>query len=153
MEALSSLSGSRDFFFVAIGRGLEARNLASNFKTIDSVGDEISMSFLYGAADVFVVPSLQDNLPNTAIEALACGIPTIGSEVGGIPEVVRDRQTGLLVPPGNPGALRQAIVALLKDGELLASMARESRRVALEEYTLRVQAERYANLYGEIRQS
>jgi len=59
LEALRGLEGSQNFFFVTIGRGLEACSLSGKVKTIDPVGDEIAMSFLYGAADVFVVPSLQ----------------------------------------------------------------------------------------------
>jgi glycosyltransferase involved in cell wall biosynthesis len=152
LEALGGLPEGAGYFFAAIGHGLRSEAQGIKCMMIDYLADETALSFVYSAADVFVIPSLQDNLPNTAIEALSCGIPTIGSDVGGIQEVVRNRQTGLLVPPGDPGALRQAIVELLKNGELLAAMARESRRVALEEYALGVQAERYVKLYGGVRQ-
>lgn len=54
-------------------------------------------SLIYSTADVFVIPSLQDNLPNTVLESMACGTPVIGFAVGGISDMVRDRLTSLLV--------------------------------------------------------
>ena len=128
LEALSGLENSEDYFFVIIGRGVSKEGLGSRFKMIDFLDDEAALSYVYSAADLFVIPSLQDNLPNTTIEALACGIPTIGSNVGGIPEVIRDGRTGLLVPPSDPTALRQAIVSLLAKPERRVSMAEQSRR-------------------------
>lgn len=150
LEALAAFENSEDLLFVAIGGGLIEEDLGVRLKNIDFVGDESALSFLYSAADVFVVPSLQDNLPNTAVEALACGVPTIGSNVGGIPEIVRDGKTGILVPPGDSQALGQAIITLLGDLKLRALMARESRLVALEEYSFKIQARRYSDLYEEI---
>jgi glycosyltransferase involved in cell wall biosynthesis len=150
LEALIGLEDSEQYFFIIIGRGVSKEVLESRFKTIDFLDDELSLSYVYSTADVFVIPSLQDNLPNTTIEALACGIPTIGSNVGGIPEVIRDGQTGLVIPPGDPTALRQAIVSLLASPERRASMASESRRVALHEYSLDIQTQKYQSLYQQL---
>jgi glycosyltransferase involved in cell wall biosynthesis len=61
------------------------------------------------ASDVLCLPSLHEGLPNVVLEALACGIPVVASRVGGVPEIVRDGINGLLVPPNDPGALRQAL--------------------------------------------
>ncbi len=60
------------------------------------VYDDISLSLIYSAADVFVGPSLQDNLPNTFVEALACGLPCVGFNIGGVPELVSDERFGKL---------------------------------------------------------
>jgi glycosyltransferase involved in cell wall biosynthesis len=147
LEALRGLENTENLLFVAIGGGMTEKGSAGRFKTVDFVGDEAALSFLYSAADLFVVPSLQDNLPNTAVEALACGVPTIGSNVGGLPEIVRDGKTGFLVPPEDSHALGKAINTVLRNPELPALMARESRRVALQEYDVRLQAKRYAELY------
>jgi glycosyltransferase involved in cell wall biosynthesis len=150
LEALSGLGEPEDYFFVIIGGGVSNEGLGSRFKTIDFLDDETALSYIYSAADVFVIPSLQDNLPNTTIEALACGVPTIGSDAGGIPEVIRDGQTGLVVRAGDPAALRQAIVSLLGGPERRASMAAESRRIAVQEYSLDIQARKYQSLYLEL---
>ena len=71
---------------------------------------------ILGAADVVVVPSKRpDPLPNSAIEALAAGVPVVAAAHGGLPEIVRDGQTGVLVPPGDPAALATAMRALADD--------------------------------------
>lgn len=150
VEALKGLEDPEQYFFAIIGRGVSGQELGGRFKTMGFFEDEAALSFVYSAADVFVIPSLQDNLPNTAVEALACGVPTIGSNVGGIPEVVRDGQTGLVFPPGDSRSLKKAIAALLAEPERRESMAKESRRIALEEYSLELQAQRYEALYQKL---
>lgn len=148
LEALKGLQRQEDLVFLAVGRDLSNKHLDSRFKTIEFVDDQTELSFVYAAADLFVIPSLEDNLPNTTLEALACGIPTVGSRVGGIPDVVRDGETGILVPAGDPQALTEAIAALLTEPQRRASLSQESRRVALRDFTLEAQANRYAALYA-----
>ena len=150
VEALNGLKDPEQYFFAVIGRGISGQELGGQFKMMGFFEDEAALSFVYSAADVFVIPSLQDNLPNTTIEALACGIPAIGSNVGGVPEVIRDGLTGLVIPPGDPMALRQAIVSLLASTERRALMATESRQLALQEYSLDIQTQRYQSLYQEL---
>ena len=150
LEALKGLEHVENLFLIAIGKKIPGQEVFNRFKRIDFLEDETALSHVYSVADVFVVPSLQDNLPNTTIEALACGIPTIASNVGGIPEVVRDGETGLVVPGGDPLKLRGAIVALLGAPDRRSAMAGEARRVALQEYSLEVQARRYRALYQRL---
>ncbi len=71
------------------------------------------MAQLYRAADVFVLPSMQDNLPNTVMESLACGTPVAAFEVGGVPEMIEHQQRGTLAPPGDEATLAQGIHFLL----------------------------------------
>jgi glycosyltransferase involved in cell wall biosynthesis len=102
---------------------------------------------VYSAADIFVCPSLQENFAQTALEALACGTPVVGFAVGGFPDMVRQGVTGLLVPPQDVVALRAAIADLLRDVSKRVEMAASCRRIAVEEYSLGVQARRYLELY------
>jgi glycosyltransferase involved in cell wall biosynthesis len=102
------------------------------------------------AADVLVVPSLQDNLPNVVLEAMACGLPVVGFAVGGIPEMVRDGRTGLLAPPGDGAALTEAMRAVLTDPARARAMGEEARQVALAEYSLEGQARSYVRLYERL---
>jgi glycosyltransferase involved in cell wall biosynthesis len=78
---------------------------------------------LFRAADASVLPSAWENFPHTVVEALAVGCPVIATAVGGIPEVVRDGENGLLVPPRDPGALASAIERFFGDAELRGRLA------------------------------
>ncbi|MGK5015340.1 glycosyltransferase [Janthinobacterium sp. HLS12-2] len=77
--------------------------------------DNAAMPALYQASDIVLNPSLADNMPISVLEALACGVPVVSTNVGGIPSLLQDGVTALLVPPGDPAAMAQAIVALLRD--------------------------------------
>ncbi len=79
---------------------------------------------LFRAADAAVLSSAWENFPHTVVEALAVGCPVIATAVGGVPEVVRDGENGLLVPPGDPVALGVAIARFFGDDELRARLAR-----------------------------
>jgi len=73
---------------------------------------------LFRAADVSVLSSAWENFPHTLVEALAVGTPVVATAVGGVPEIVRDGENGLLVPPGDPAALAAALRRFLGDAEL-----------------------------------
>ncbi|KKO62160.1 Phenylacetate-coenzyme A ligase [Janthinobacterium sp. KBS0711] len=77
--------------------------------------DNAAMPALYQASDIVLNPSLADNMPNSVLEALACGVPVVSTNVGGIPALLQDGVTALLVPPGDPSAMAHAILALLRD--------------------------------------
>jgi glycosyltransferase involved in cell wall biosynthesis len=78
---------------------------------------------LFRAADAVVLSSAWENLPHTVLEALAVGSPVIATSVGGVPEVVRDGENGLLVAPNDPGALADAIGRLFADDDLRCRLA------------------------------
>ncbi|MCC7596239.1 glycosyltransferase [Janthinobacterium sp. FW305-129] len=85
--------------------------------------DNAAMPALYQASDIVLNPSLADNMPNSVLEALACGVPVVSTNVGGIPALLQDGVTALLVPPGDPAAMAQAIVALLRDPRRARALA------------------------------
>ncbi len=114
------------------------------------IGDDRRLSALYAAADLFLAPSLQDNLPNTIMEAMACGTPCVAFASGGIPDLVQHGRTGALCPVDDPEAFAVEVARLLKDPDLLATMGAESRKKALVEYRLETVARRYLNLYEDI---
>ncbi len=114
------------------------------------VTDEKLLSAVYSASDAFILPTLQDNFPNTALEALACGVPVVSFRVGGVPEIVRDGVTGLLVEAGDGEGLGKAIGELLRNPERRRAMSANCRRVAVTEYGLEIQARRYVEVYREM---
>ena len=153
VEAVRRMRKGPEFCLAAIGRGLPNELEGVRSVAIEHVGDEETMSMVYSLADVFVIPSLQDNLPNTSLEALACGVPAVAFSVGGLVDVVRPGKTGALVTPGDVDGLGEAIAGLLSNDEERKKMAAECRRVAVEEYALEVQARRYVALYESMTKS
>ena len=92
---------------------------------------------LLGAADAVVVPSKRpDPLPNSALEAAAAGLPLVASSHGGLSEIVRDGETGLLVPPGDTGALTDALRRLAREPELRARLGDAAARDVGERFTV-----------------
>src|SRR5262249_48537570 len=139
-----------NLFLVSVGRGQPPVEVQIPHLPLGYVASERLLPLIYSAADIFVIPSLHDNLPQTVLEATACGTPVVGFAVGGVPDMVRPSVTGLVVPAQDVGALRAAIRALLQDPARRAEMAANCRRIAVEEYALEVQARRYVELYEEI---
>jgi glycosyltransferase involved in cell wall biosynthesis len=101
------------------------------------------------SADLLVLPSVYEELGTVLVEALHAGLPVIASRVGGIPEVVGDNETGLLVPPGDPGALARAIDTVLGEPELARRLAANGRRLA-PRYDLDRVAGQVADLYAQV---
>ena len=101
-------------------------------------------------ATVFACPSLYEPLGIVNLEAMACGTAVVGSCVGGIPEVVADGRTGLLVPPGDPVRLAEALAVLTADPARAAAMGQLGRQRAIEEFSWASIAAQTAALYGEL---
>ena len=101
-------------------------------------------------ATVFACPSLYEPLGIVNLEAMACGTAVVASAVGGIPEVVADGETGLLVPPDDPAALAGAITALTADPARAGAMGEHGRRRAVGEFSWTSVAERTAALYAAL---
>lgn len=150
VEALKPFRNDRRVFLLAAGRELPAHDLGPQLVTTGYLTGEKQLSWVYSAADVFVLPSLQDNLPNTALEALACGVPVVGFDVGGIPEIVREGETGLLVRAKDVAGLRAAITSVVENKDARVRMSEAGRRYAVENYGLEIQARRYLELYTEL---
>jgi alpha-maltose-1-phosphate synthase len=101
-------------------------------------------------ATAFACPSLYEPLGIVNLEAMACGTAVVGSRVGGIPEVVADGQTGLLVDPGDPAALAGALNVLIRDPALAAELGRRGRLRAVAEFSWSTIAEQTVSLYAEL---
>jgi glycosyltransferase involved in cell wall biosynthesis len=150
-EALAGMGGIDDLFLLSLGEGKPALKVEIPHLHLGYIANERILSLVYSAANVFVIPSLQEAFGQTALESMACGTPVVGFDVGGIPDFVRHGKTGLLAPLRDVRELRSAIVELLQDPAKRDEMAAHCRRVAQEEYSYQVQVRRYVDLYETIR--
>jgi glycosyltransferase involved in cell wall biosynthesis len=148
-EALGALD-VEDTTLLSVGGGEPSLSVNLPHVHAGRIEDDEALSRVYSLADIFVIPSRQDNLPNTVLESMACGTPVVGFNVGGIPDMVRPSETGWLAETGNVRELRQAIETALENDEEREWMGRRCREVVGEEYTLERQARQYRALYESV---
>lgn len=111
------------------------------------LGDQKAMAHAYSAADCFVIPSLQDNLPNTVMESLSCGTPVIGFETGGIPEMVDHAVNGYIASYKDAADLAEGIQTVLEN----STMPSAARQKVLEQYNEETVGAQYLEVYKSIR--
>jgi glycosyltransferase involved in cell wall biosynthesis len=151
VKALEGLPEScRDqVVILTVGNGGENFSQKLNLPVINLgyVSDDVTKAIAYSAADLFILPTRADNLPVVLQESMACGTPMVSFKVGGVPDLVRHGITGYLANPENAEELCQGIVYLLENNELRENMRKNCREIAVQEYSLELQATRYVKLY------
>lgn len=144
-----------DICLTFAGEGPEMQFLLENAR-LAGIHDRVSFpgrirevgSFLR-SLDLLIVPSFEDNFPTVILEAMREKVPVIATDVGGIPEIITDRETGLLVPCGQPAALAGKIEELKKDPEVRFELANQAYQVFLSRFTAPIMAERLRKIYDE----
>jgi glycosyltransferase involved in cell wall biosynthesis len=118
--------------------------------SLGRLGTDEDIRSAYSAADLFLLPSLEDNLPNTILESMSCATPVVAFDVGGVPDMVSDGVNGFLVKAFDTQQMGEAIVNLALDPEKRLSMGKAGRERAVRDYALDVQAGNYLNLYDDL---
>lgn len=146
----------RDVEFLVAGAGPEEANLRRVARELE-ISDKVTFvpyvlefSDSLEATDIFCLPSLQQGLGTIMLEAMALGRPVIATGVGGVASVIRDGETGLIVPPQNSGELARRIVELLDQPARARAMGAQARELVVEQYPVSRMVERTARLYREI---
>jgi glycosyltransferase involved in cell wall biosynthesis len=130
----------------------ELESIGIPFVALGHLDSNKKIKAAYSAADIFLLPSLEDNLPNTILESMSCGTPVVAFDVGGVPDMVTSGVTGQLVPLSDTRKMGEIIIDLIQKPDLRKSMGRAGRKRAEQEYSLSVQAGRYSDLYKELHQ-
>ena len=157
LESASLLLQSRnDVSFLVVGEGAlkeKLKILCADLKIEENVifaGERGDIPEILSLTDIFVLPSLREGLPLTILEAMACGKPVIATNVGGIPEVVKDGVSGILISPKDPEALHSAINELLGDREKLKKMGHNGKRVYSESFDSKTMIGKIEDLYDSL---
>lgn len=115
--------------------------------------DDLSLRALYSAANVLVIPSRQDNLPNTGLESLACGTPVVAFDTCGLPDIVADRRTGYLAKAFDANDLATGIRWVLTDSERHANLRLQARNDSIKRFSSNVITTQYISLYTHVTQN
>jgi len=119
-------------------------------QAVEFLGHRDNVRGVFEAADVVVLTSVEEGLPNALLEAMAHGLPVVATDVGGNREVVEHEATGLLVPPADRDAVAQALVRLLSDRNLAARMGEAGRERVRQQFGLRTMLDAYMRLYDDV---
>lgn len=154
VKALQKMPESlkKSVVLLTLGQADEAFKGSIDIQTINLgyVSGDRMKAVALSAADIFIFPTRSDNHPCIVQESLACGTPIVSFNVTGVPELVRPGETGYLAEPENTDSFLRKIVQLLEEDEIRAGMKLRCRQIAVDEYRLDIQAERYAVLFTEI---
>jgi glycosyltransferase involved in cell wall biosynthesis len=150
LEALAGLRDEPDLLLLSVGSTKTAIESPVRQVNLGRINIDRYLSLAYSAADVFVIPSVQESFGQTVSESLACGTPVIGFATGGMLDMVRPGRTGQLVPVGDTAGLRDAIRQMLRDPGALRTHSEHCRRIAVAEYSIEAQAAGYVRLYESL---
>lgn len=142
--------------FLFAGDGPERQQLETVARSLGVEGHVIfagarsDMPAVYASIDILVLPSVNEGMPMTLIEALAARKPVVASNVGDVSKLIQNGKTGLLVEPGDPAALRAAILRLLGDQQLRETVAAHGQQWACDNFSAAGMARRYRAVYDEV---
>ncbi len=128
----------------------EPQNFGMKAHYMGQLHDDVSLALLYGATDIFVAPSIQENLSNAVMEALSCGTPCVAFDIGGMPDMIQHELTGYLARPFETNDLSKGISWVLEDDKRWQVLSRQARQKVEKEFDIRLMAQRYLDLYNEI---
>lgn len=147
-DILAIISGrSEDGYAQYLRNLVEELGLSNN---VFFVGQVFDMRYFYRACDCICIPSVTEPFGRVVIEAFACEVPVIATNVGGIPEIITNGETGLLVEYGDEEEMALAIQQILQDSELRYILTRNARLKAIDEFSIAIHGERILGVVREV---
>jgi len=157
IRILARLTEQMPARLLMVGEGPErgpAESLARQLGVEDRVqflGKQLQVAPLLALADIMLMPSEQEGFGLAALEAMACGVPAVASDVGGIPELITNQHDGMLCPVGDIDAMSAACATLLRDPEHHKTIAEAARQTALTRFCAKKIIPQYEDYYQEVR--
>jgi glycosyltransferase involved in cell wall biosynthesis len=158
LEAFWSLGSLREAKLYLVGNGGFRRNLEERAQGL-GIGNRIvfagarlhdEIPLWLNAADCLILPSFSEGCPNVVLEASACGCPIIATRIGGIPEIIKHGENGILVEPGDPAGLARAMSAMMLDPAASASLAARAFVRVQTIYTWASNVEKMNGIYSAV---
>ncbi|MBV8829851.1 MAG: glycosyltransferase family 4 protein [Acidobacteriaceae bacterium] len=156
IRAVGRMRRDRSVHLIIVGDGPERSNITRQIKEsgleaeVSITGQVPSAEPYYGIADVCVLSSLSEGSPNALLEAMAARVPTVATQVGGIPEMVTDGESALLVRPTDEVGMSQAITRILKGPEFARLLVAKAHALIQERYTPERRAQKLIEVYGRL---
>lgn len=139
-----------------VGDGPSKQKLINEVKDLNLKSKVIFTGFLedpseiFSFADVNVISSWSEGLPQSLLQSMAAGVPTVATAVGGIPEVLINNETGITVEPGDYNSLSEAILKILKNYDWACDMTRKGKEILINKYSEDIMIDKLENLYYEL---
>lgn len=152
LEALSMLDDQikDNLILLMAGKGGNNREIPVRIIKTGYIKDDDSLARLYAAADIMVLPTIADNLPNTILESMACGTPVVSFNVGGNPEIIDHMKNGYLAKLKDGSDLARGITVLLSNPGLLNNMKKNCLELIKDKYTESCEAKGFREVYDQI---
>lgn len=152
LQKLSLENWQEQIELVVVGASKPEKPIDFGFKShyLGTLTDDLMLALAYSAADVFVAPSVQDNLPNTVLEAISCGTPCVAFDIGGMPDMIEHQQNGYLAKPYEIDDLAKGITWIIENQERYHKLIYRAREKAEQEFALEIQAYKYKSLFSEL---
>jgi len=154
IRAMSSLASTfPKLVYIIIGEGEERKNMERLIAELSLSNTVFLPGYIEQAAqhmkafDVFLLPSIKEGLPYVLLESGSAGVPCVATRVGGIPELITDNQSGILITPKSPEEIEKAVTALLSDPQKSAAYAQRLKETVDKEYTLSKMIASLVSLY------
>jgi glycosyltransferase involved in cell wall biosynthesis len=145
-----NLKADTELLIYGTASGDETKMLPAKVNSFGRIADTQHLVECYNAADVFVAPSLEDNLPNTVMESLACGVPVVAFNIGGMPDMIEHNLNGYLAEPFSTDDFAEGIKLLLNDQQNRKKLSAQAREKVLGNYQPFIVAARYQNIYNKM---
>lgn len=152
LQQISSSGWQERLELVVFGSSQPEQPIDLGFNThyLGFVHDDLALALIYAAADVAIVPSIQEAFGQTASESLSCGTPVVAFNANGLKDIVDHQQNGYLAKPFEVEDLAQGIIWVLEDKERQQKLRYHAREKSLQTFSAEIQARRYLSLYEEI---
>lgn len=153
-QALKELTKLRLQDVEIVVYGASSSNKESEFGIkchyLGELNSDLAIVQALSAADVFVAPSVQDNLPNTIMEAISCGIPCVAFDIGGISDMIEHTKNGYLATPFDVQEFARGVLWIVENTERFHQLSNYARQKAVNEFNQQLQAKRYLSLFHEL---